>query len=85
MLPDNLPRIQRKVYDLLIAGKMGVSELSAKLRIADPRGHIRELRRKGFNVKDDWRTSMYGNQYKIYWIPTEATEAEPTKPTTNKI
>lgn len=67
--PDTLPRLQRKVYNLLSGGgKWSVAELSARLWLADPRGHIAELRNKGFNIADEWRETSEGNRYKVYWL-----------------
>lgn len=67
--PDTLPRQQKKVYDLLNGGgKWSVAELSARLWLADPRGHIAELRNKGVAISDEWKTSEYGSRYKVYWL-----------------
>ncbi len=62
--PNTLPNLQRKVYNLLAkGGKWSVAELSARLWLADPRGHIAELRNKGFNIADEWRETTEGNRY----------------------
>lgn len=67
--PDTLPRLQRKVYNLLAGGgKWSVAELSARLWLADPRGHIAELRNKGYNIADEWRETSEGNRYKVYFL-----------------
>lgn len=69
-----LPRIQRKVYDLLRSGgKYSVYDITTRLRLADPRGHISALRRKGIEVLDEWKTGE-GTRYKVYFINGGQTE-----------
>lgn len=64
----NLPRIQRKVYELLKSGgKYSVFDITTRLRLADPRGHIAALRRKGIEVLDEWKAGE-GTRYKVYFI-----------------
>lgn len=66
---NKLPRIQRKVYDLLsIGGKYSVFDITTRLHIADPRGHISILRRKGIEILDEWRTTTEGERYKVYFV-----------------
>lgn len=66
---DNLPRLQRKVYDLLKGGgKYSVADISIAIHASDPRGHIAILREKGIPILDEWRTSAYGVRYKVYFI-----------------
>lgn len=66
---NNLPRIQRKVYDLLnTGGKYSVFDITTRLRLADPRGHIAALRRKGIEILDEWRTTTEGERYKVYFV-----------------
>ena len=63
----NLPRIQRKVYDILMSGgKYSVFDITVRLHLADPRGHIAALRRKGIAVLDEWRGAE--TRYKVYFI-----------------
>lgn len=65
----NLPRIQRKVYNLLSGGgKYSAFDIAMRLRLCDPRGHIAVLRRKGIEVLDEWRTTSRGERYKVYFI-----------------
>lgn len=67
---EQLPRIQRLVYDLLKGGgKYSVADISIALHISDPRGHIAKMRAKGIVILDEWRTSEYGVKYKVYYIP----------------
>lgn len=64
-----LPRLQRKVIEMLRdGGRYSAADISARLRLSDPRGHISALRRKGFSVLDEWVTSEYGTRYKVYFI-----------------
>lgn len=65
----NLPRVQRKVYDLLRSGgKYSVYDITTRLRLADPRGHISALRRKGIDIRDEWRHTSRGERFKVYFI-----------------
>ena len=63
-----LPRLQAKVFEMLCNGRYSASDISARLRVADPRGHIRELRLKGINVQDEWCAGLGNVRYKRYWI-----------------
>lgn len=45
-----------------------VIEIAMRLRIADPRSEIRNLRNKGVNVLDYWEAGRDG-KYKRYYIP----------------
>jgi hypothetical protein len=39
------------------------------LNIADPRSTIRDLRKLGVIVHDEWREAVIeGNRFKMYWI-----------------
>lgn len=67
------PQMQSKVYAMLLRGKQTAGDLSAALRVADPRGHIRDLRAKGINIADEWVKSAEGVLYKRYWITKEVT------------
>ena len=66
-----LPRLQGKVYEMLCHGRYSVSDISARLRIADPRGHIRELRDKGLTIQDEWCKGLENVRFKRYWIEKE--------------
>lgn len=66
---ENLPRVQRAVYDLLTqGGKYSVADISVNLHLSDPRGHIRTLRHKGVNILDEWRTTEFKARYKVYFL-----------------
>lgn len=65
------PQMQSKVYAMLLRGKQSAGDLSAALRVADPRGHIRDLRAKGINIADEWVKSAEGVLHKRYWITKE--------------
>lgn len=69
----NLPRLQGKVYELLKCGKFSAGDISARLRVSDPRGHIRELRNKGILVQDEWCAGLENVRFKRYWIEKEVT------------
>lgn len=69
---DTLPRIQKKVYDLLAGGgKYSTADISICLHLGDPRGHISELRKKGIPILDEWQESEYGTRYKVYFLKME--------------
>ncbi len=59
---------QRRV--LLSDGqKHSVIGIMQSLNIADPRSTIRDLRKMGIAVHDEWRETMIeGNRFKMYWI-----------------
>lgn len=69
-IKDNqkLSKRQKKVYDLLRTGKHSVTDITIKLGYSDPRGHIRNLKAKGINIKDEWIIKD-DVRYKLYWIP----------------
>lgn len=65
----NLSPIQAKVYMLLITGIYSTLEICEKLRIADPRSAIRDLRNIGIAVGDVWeRRTRYNPRFKRYFI-----------------
>lgn len=68
-----MPKKQSKVYRMLLRGKCSAGDLCAALHVADPRGHIRDLRAKGINVVDEWVKGTDGAQYKRYWVSKEVT------------
>lgn len=66
---QNLPRIQRKVFNLLNeSGRYSAADISIQLNLSDPRGHISKLRRKGFAIADEWCVGEYGVRYKRYFV-----------------
>ena len=64
---------QRRVFNLLSDGiPRTVADISADLRLSDPRSVIRDLRNKGVNISDFWCDSAHGSRYKRYFIePSE--------------
>lgn len=66
---QNLPRLQRKVVDLLNdGGRYSAADISIRLNLSDPRGHISKLRRKGVQILDEWCTGEYSVRYKRYFV-----------------
>lgn len=62
--------IQTLVYNYLLTGGMySAADISTALHLSDPRGHIAELRKKGFAISDEWRKGEYGSRYKVYFVP----------------
>ena len=60
---------QRRVFNLLSDGvPRTVADISADLRLSDPRSVIRDLRHKGVVVSDFWVKSKYGSRFKRYFI-----------------
>lgn len=68
-----LPRLQAKVYEMLKRGKCSAGDISAVLRMSDPRGCIRRLRDKGITVQDEWCEGLENVRFKRYWIEKEVT------------
>lgn len=58
---------QEKIRMLLASGKRTVSDLTFATGFCDPRSYIRDLRKKGVNVMDEWVISN-GVRFKRYWI-----------------
>lgn len=66
---QNLPRLQRKVVNLLCeGGRYSAADISIRLNLSDPRGHISKLRRKGIQILDEWCVGEYGVRYKRYFV-----------------
>lgn len=60
---------QKRVYNLLLSGKKySVADISAALRLSDPRSVIRDLRDKGISISDEWVKAEHGGQFKRYFI-----------------
>ena len=65
----SLPRQERRVYSLLSDGvPRSVADISRDLRLSDPRGVIRCLRKRGYHISDMWVKSKYENRFKRYFI-----------------
>lgn len=57
-----------RLYRLLSSGgKYGSTDITDRLRLADPRSVVRRLRKMGVEVCDEWRKAN-GKRYKVYWI-----------------
>lgn len=57
-----------RLYRLLSDGdKHSTVDITDSIRVADPRAVIRELRKKGVVVCDDW-CKANGKRFKRYWI-----------------
>ena len=64
---------QFRVFSLLSAGiPRSSAEISTELKLCDPRGLIRDLRKQGVAVSDFWVTETYGRHFKRYFIRKEA-------------
>lgn len=67
---------QRRVLNALqVGGRLSAADLSRITGTSDPRSHIRDLRGKGVDIRDEWRPNVGRGRHKVYFIPTEA-EAE---------
>ena len=64
---------EQKVYDLLKQNKKTVIELTMELYLADPRGYIRSLRKKGVTIMDEWVKGK-DTHFKRYWIEPHKSE-----------
>lgn len=63
---------QKRIYNLLQSGKKySVADISAVLRLSDPRSCIRDLRAKGISILDEWVPSEHGGKFKMYYIRKE--------------
>lgn len=57
---------EQKVYDILKQGKKSVTQITIALGYSDPRGYIRNLRKKGVFIFDEW-ISKNDTRFKRYW------------------
>lgn len=65
-------RHQRRVYNFLLqGGRHSVADISAALRLSDPRALIRDLRHKGIAISDEWIRAEHGGRFKRYFIRKE--------------
>lgn len=67
---NNLPRQQKRVLSYLLSKAKPCSnvDIMQALYLSDPRGHIAQLRRKGYPIGDVWCKSSDGNRYKRYFL-----------------
>lgn len=70
----NLPMQQKRLLNYLLKcdTPQSVVDFSVALHQADPRGHIRQLRLKGYPISDIWCKSRYDGRYKRYYLRKEA-------------
>lgn len=69
----NLPKLSDRqlfVYNLLLKSKKTVTQLTNITGFSDPRGYVRDLRKKGITVLDEW-IQRDDVRFKRYWIPAE--------------
>lgn len=63
------PRQTRLINLLRDGGKYSAIDISIRLHIGDARSEIRNLRKMGIAVCDEWKPGKDGeNRYKLYWI-----------------
>ncbi len=63
---------QRRVYNFLLqGGRHSVADISAALRLSDPRALIRDLRHKGLEISDEWIKAEHGGRFKRYFVRKE--------------
>lgn len=68
---------QRRVYNFLLQGGChSVADISAALRLSDPRSSIRDLRAKGVPIADVWCDGEHGGRFKRYFIQQDNTGKE---------
>ena len=68
--PDKLPRVQKRVYYLLKGGGRYTSiQISLAAGVTDPRGHIKALRDKGYDIRDEWvKSDFWGTRCKVFFL-----------------
>ena len=63
---------QRRIYNFLLqGGHHSVADISAALRLSDPRALIRDIRAKGIAISDEWIKAKHGGRFKRYFIQNE--------------
>lgn len=68
----NMSYHQRRVYNLLSDGvPRSTAEISAALRLSDPRSLIRYLRGRGIVISDIWCDAVFGGRFKRYFMRKE--------------
>lgn len=62
-------RVQNKVLALFKRKEwLSVADITIALGVCDPRGHIRELREKGYPITDKWIKRADGVRFKVYHL-----------------
>lgn len=59
---------QKNICHFLRHGKFSAADISRRLGYADPRGHIRNIRKKGITICDEWIKCEDGTRFKRYFI-----------------
>lgn len=70
---------QRILQTLSDGRKHHAAELTLTCHTSDPRGIIRDLRRAGHNILDEWATSPTGARYKLFWLAKQNEQDDGTR------
>lgn len=74
---EKLPHRQGKVYRLLLDGvPRSAADITIALHLSDPRSAIRDLRKRGIPIADEWCESVYGGRFKRYFIHSDNSRKE---------
>lgn len=75
---NNLPKQQKRVLLFLLSQPRpcSVADIVRALGQSDPRGHIRDLRDRGYPIADVWCKSADGVRYKRYFIRKEVEDGK---------
>lgn len=75
---STLPRQQKRVLNYLLASKRprSVADISRALGQSDPRGHIRNLRLRGYPIADLWDATKERERFKRYFIRKEVIDGK---------
>ena len=75
---NNLPKQQKRVLLFLHSQHRpcSVADIVRALGHSDPRGHIRDLRDRGYPIADIWCKSADGVRYKRYFIRKEVEDGK---------
>ena len=58
-----------RILNLLAdGGQYSVADIVVALHLSDPRSSIRNLRRKGFAIVDEWHNTVHGGRFKRYFM-----------------
>lgn len=62
-------KVQKRVLALFERKTwLSVADITIALGVCDPRGHIRELRKKGYQIVDKWQEGDDNVRYKVYML-----------------
>lgn len=67
---NKLPRQQKRLLFFLMDQSVpcSVADITRALGQTDPRGHIRDLRDRGYHIGDVWCKSSNGSRFKLYFM-----------------